>query len=307
MKFKRKEKLINIPQRKMSSDLMIFHGISYVAITVLGVLCLLPFILIFSGSITAESSIFLDGYRLIPAKISFTGYKMLFKYPESLIRSYLVTIALAGIGSALGLFLTTMTSYVLLRKDFPWRNGFAFYFFFTTLFSGGLVPWYILMVKYLHMKDSPLALLLPGLLNVFYILIMRNFMKSIPESVIEASRIDGAGDFGIYAKIVMPLSTPALATIGLFIALNYWNEWYNCLLFIDNENLFTLQYSLYKVLNSVNFATAIAGKANVPMPEMPSESFKLVITVVATGPIIFLYPFVQKYFIKGITVGAVKG
>ena len=307
MKFLRKEKSINISKKRTSTDLMVFYSVSYVAIAVLGVMCLLPFILIFSGSITAESSIFIDGYRLIPAKISFTGYKMLFKYPESLIRSYMVTIGLAVVGSALGLFLTTMTSYVLLRKDFPWRNGFAFYFFFTTLFSGGLVPWYILMVKYLHIKDNPLALLIPGLMNVFYILIMRNFMKSIPESVIEASRIDGAGDFGIYAKIVMPLSIPALATIGLFIALNYWNEWYNCLLFIDNENLFTLQYSLYKVLNSVNFAAAIAGKANVPMPEMPSESFKLVITVVATGPIIFLYPFVQKYFIKGITVGAVKG
>lgn len=136
---------------------------------------------------------------------------------------------------------------------------------------------------------------------------MRNYMKSVPESVVESARIDGAGDFGIFAKIMLPLCGPALATIGLFIALGYWNQWFDAMLFIDNEDFYPLQYHLYRILNSIQFAAIVAGKAKVPVPEMPKESFKLALTVVTTGPVIFLYPFVQKYFIRGITVGAVKG
>jgi putative aldouronate transport system permease protein len=293
--------------RPVSADRKIFNAVSFLSITLVGIACLLPFLLILSGSLTDESSIVSDGYRLIPKVFSVRAYELLVKSPDTLLRAYLVTICLTAAGVAIGLFLTAMTAYVLLRKDFEWRNIFAFFFFFTTLFSGGLVPWYILMVKYLQLKDSPLALLLPGLLSVFNILLMRNFMKSIPESVMESSRIDGAGDFRTFAGIVLPLSLPALATIGLFIALGYWNEWYNAMLFIDNDKLYPLQYYLYRILNSAQFAFLTAGKANVRMPQMPSESFKLTMTVVTTGPIVLLYPFVQKYFIRGITIGAVKG
>lgn len=292
---------------KRTVDKISFNIVSYIIIIAVGLMCLLPFLLIISGSLTAESSIFQDGYRLIPGKFSVEAYKILFKSPDSLIQSYFITIVVAVLGTVLGLFFTSMSSYVLLRKDFKWRNVFAFYFFFTTLFSGGLVPWYILMVKYLGMKDNPVALLLPGLFNVFYMLIMRSFMRSIPDSLIESARIDGAGDFQIFIRIMFPLITPALATIGLFIALGYWNEWFNAMMFMDNEKYFTLQYYLYRVLNSMTFASTVAEKANIPLPDMPTESFKLAMTVIATGPIILLYPAVQKYFIKGITIGAVKG
>lgn len=294
------------PYRK-SLDRVAFMIIAYSTTFVLAVLCVLPFLMILTGSFTSEQAIFRDGYRLIPREWSLEAYRILLKSPDSIINAYQVTITITVIGTLLGLFLTSMTAYVLYRKDFPWRNQFAFFFFFTTLFSGGLVPWYILIVKYLQLKDNPITLVLPSLLSVFNILILRNFMKSIPDSLVESAKIDGGGDFRIYTSIILPLSTPALATVGLFIALGYWNEWYNAMLFLNNDKLFPLQYYLYRVLNSMNFAVQAAEKANIPLPRMPSESFKLVMTVAATGPIIFLYPFVQRYFIKGITIGAVKG
>ncbi|MCL2060303.1 MAG: carbohydrate ABC transporter permease [Oscillospiraceae bacterium] len=292
---------------RMGKDKIGFNVIAFIWVTFFGIVCLLPFVMILSGSMTAERSIFVDGYRIIPKDISFEAYGILFKSPDSLLRAYGVTATLTLVGCALGLFLTSMTSYVLFRKDFPWRNQFAFFFFFTTLFSGGLVPWYILIVRYLNLKDNPLILLLPGLFSVWYILIMRNFMKSIPDSLLESAKMDGANDFRMYINIVLPLSVPALATIGLFISLGYWNEWFNTLLFIDTESFYPLQYYLHRVLNSMNFAVQAAQHANIPLPQMPSEGFKLVMTVAATGPIIFAYPFVQRYFIRGITIGAVKG
>ena len=292
---------------RMTGDMIAFNIISYVYIVFFACICLLPFLMILSGSFTAEESIFKDGYRIIPAKFSLEAYNLLLKSPDSLINSYVVTFIITIAGTALGLFCTSMTAYVLYRRDFPWRNQFAFFFFFTTLFSGGLVPWYTLIVRYLRLKDNPAVLILPGLFSVFYILIMRNFMKSIPDALIESAKIDGAGDFLMFRKIILPLSVPALATIGLFIALNYWNEWFNTMLFIDSRKYFPLQYYLYSVLNSMQFAALAAEKANVPLPQMPTQSYKLVMTVAATGPIIFAYPFVQRYFIRGITIGAVKG
>lgn len=292
---------------KRSADRIAFLAISYVVLAILALACVLPFLMILSGSFTDEEAIFQDGYSLIPRRWSLEAYKILFDSPESILNAYKVTILITVTGTALGLLLTSMTAYVLYRKDFPWRNGFAFYFFFTTLFSGGLVPWYILLIKYMHLKNNPITMVLPALLSVFNILVMRNFMKSIPDSLVESAKIDGGGDFRIFCSVILPLSGPSLATVGLFIALGYWNEWYNAMLFLNDEEFFPLQYYLYRVLNSMNFAVQAAQNANIPLPKMPSESFKLVMTVAATGPIIFLYPFVQRYFIKGITVGAVKG
>ncbi len=293
--------------RKLSGDRIALMLFSYVLIIILSVACFLPFMMILTGSFTSEQAIFRDGYRLIPAEWSTKAYQILFNAPTTLFRAYRVTIIITVIGSACGLILTSMTAYVLYRKDFPWRGAISFYLFFTTLFSGGLVPWYIMMVRYLQLKDNPIVLVLPSLLSVFNILIMRSFMKGIPDSLVEAAKIDGAGDFKIYYRIILPLSKPSLATVGLFIALNYWNEWYSAMLFLNDEKFYPLQYYLYRVLNSMNFAAQAAKEANIPMPKMPTESFKLVMTVVATGPILLLYPFVQRYFIKGITIGAVKG
>lgn len=292
---------------RKTPDRIAFLTCSTILIAIFALLCVLPFIMILTGSFTSEEAIFTDGYRIIPKQWSLEAYRILFKSPESILNAYKVTIIITVVGTGIGLFLTSMTAYVLYRKDFPWRNGFSFFFFFTTLFSGGLVPWYILLVKYMQLKNNPITLVLPALLSVFNILIMRNFMKSIPDSLVESAKIDGGGDFRIYLSVILPLSGPSLATVGLFIALGYWNEWYNAMLFLNDEAYFPLQYYLYRVLNSMNFAVQAAQNANIPLPKMPSESFKLVMTVAATGPIIFLYPFVQRYFIKGITIGAVKG
>ena len=203
-----------------------------------------------------------------------------------------------------------MTAYVLQRKDFKWRNKFSFYFYFTTLFNGGLVPWYILMVKYLGLKDTYLSLLIPPMLSVFNIILMKSYIGGIPQALTESAKIDGAGDFTIFVKIILPLIKPALATVGLLIALGYWNDWYNSMLFINNENLYSLQYYLYKIVNNIEaYKTILAQNSSAVSGaiEMPSESLKMALTVIVTGPIILVYPFIQKYFVSGVTIGAVKG
>jgi putative aldouronate transport system permease protein len=285
-----------------------FNIIGYLLISVFAVMCIIPFIMIIVGSITEESQIIKYGYSLFPKEFSVEAYQFIFKNPKQILSAYQITILVTIVGTALGLFLSAMTAYVLQRKDFTYRNAFAFYFFFTTLFSGGLVPWYILIVKYLGFKDSILALIVPLLLNVFYIIIMRSFISTtIPDAISESAKIDGAGDFRIFVSIILPLTKPALATIGLFIALNYWNDWYHATLFVNKESLYPLQYFLYKILNSINFSNSAVSAQGSVVVETPKESFKLAMTVIATGPIILLYPFVQKYFIQGITIGAVKG
>ena len=201
--------------------------------------------------------------------------------------------------------------YVLSRRDFEWRSGFSFFFYFTTLFNGGLVSIYILMTRYLGLKNSYLALLLPLLFNVYNLLIMKSYMLSVPESLIDAAKIDGCGDFMMLFQVVMPLVRPALATVGLFIALAYWNDWYNAMLYISDSEMFPLQYFLYEQINNIQayrkILSSAASGAVAAAFNLPTQSLKMALTVVATGPIVFAYPFVQKYFVQGITIGAVKG
>lgn len=201
--------------KKMSKDRVLFNIIGYLFITLLAVACVLPFIMVISGSLTAEESIIQKGYSVFPREFSLNAYRLALKAPEKILRAYGVTTFVTVVGTFLGLLITSMTAYVLQRKDFSWRNKFAYFFFFTTLFSGGLVPWYVLMVKYLHLKNSIAAVILPGMLSVFNILIMRNFMSGVDASLIDAAKIDGAGEFKIYFNIMLPLAKPALATIGL--------------------------------------------------------------------------------------------
>ena len=274
---------------------------------IVSLLCLLPFVLVISGSFSSQASIVKYGYGLFPREFSLEAYKLVFTVPEHIAIAYRNTILYTAVGTGVGLFLTAMTGYALNRKDFAWRNAFAFFFYFTTLFSGGLVPSYLLMTA-MHMKNNPLAIVLPGLLSVFNILIMRNFMNSIPDAITESAKVDGANDMVIFLKLILPLLKPALATIGLFLALGYWNSWYSCMLYISDYRLYTLQYYLYNTLNRAEeLRRLIALGVDTGMESPPSETMKFALTCVATGPIILLYPFVQKYFVKGITIGAVKG
>ncbi len=290
-------------------DLIVFNFIAYFYLSVMAIICIVPFLLIVSGSITSEQSILRDGFSLIPKEISFEAYKMIFLAPDAMLRAYGITIFITFVGGSCSLFLTSMTAYVLQHKDFPFRSKFSFYFYFTTLFSGGLVPWYILMMKYLGLKNNILALIIPLLFNVFYIIIVRSFMSGIPDSISESAKMDGAGEFTIFLKLILPLSKPVLAAMGLFIALNYWNDWFNAMLFIDKSNMMPLQYYLHNLLASTEGLNKM--RSQLPpgfiQTSSPSESLKMAMTVITIGPIILLYPYLQKYFVKGIMVGSVKG
>lgn len=286
---------------------IVIKAISYVCVAGFALICLFPFALMISSSFMNEGEILQEGYKLIPNDVSLRAYETLFKNSSKLADAYLVTIFITVVGTVTGLFMMSMAGFVLNRKDFKYRNFFSFMIYFTTLFSGGLIPTYILMVKYLHLKDSLFAMILPGVVGAWSIFLMRNFMKSIPDSLYESATIDGAGDFRIYCQIFLPLAIPSLATIGLFSALGFWNEWYNGMLYIDTQSKFPLQYFLQRMVNQTNIQSFINQGAVINSAELPTQSIKMATAVLATGPIILLYPFIQRYFITGLTVGAVKG
>ncbi len=292
-------------------DVILLHIMAYTICTLFALFCLLPFVMVLAGSFSSEEAIIANGFALLPQDFSLEAYKTVFKDPMVVVRSYITTILLTLSGTALGLFLQTMTAYVLSRKDFEWRNFFSFFFYFTTLFSGGLVPTYVLVSRTLNLRDSYLALLLPLLFSVYNLLVMKSYMAAIPDSLIDAARIDGCGEFRTLFRIVMPLIKPALATVGLLIALAYWNDWYQAMLYIKSEDKYPLQYFLYQKINNIEAYKKLialnAGSVAASAMSLPTQTLKMALTIVVTGPIILAFPLVQKYFVQGITIGAVKG
>lgn len=302
-----KQKSAAAGRRRTTKDVLCFKAVGYPLILLFAILCLIPFLIVIGSSFTSESSIIRNGYSIWPKEWSFESYKTIFQSPMAILRAYGVTIMVTIVGTVLSVFLNTMAGYVLQRKDFEWRNRLSFFYFFTTLFSGGLMPWYIMCVKYLHLKDTIWAMILPGIVSVWNILLVKGFMAGVPFEMTESAKIDGAGDFTIFMKLIWPLSKPVIATIGLFTALTYWNDWYNSMLFINNDRLYSLQYQLYKLINDAKALRQIAAESGMVIDTVPIESMKMALTIVVTGPIVLLYPFVQRYFIKGLTLGAVKG
>ncbi|WP_240547912.1 carbohydrate ABC transporter permease [Paenibacillus lignilyticus] len=277
-----------------------------------GCLCLLPILLVVGVSFSDEKSIALHGYKLIPEKFSLSAYKYLWFDIHSIIAAYGISILVTVVGTIAGIMMTALFAYPLSRKDFHFRGFFSFFIFFTMIFSGGLVPWYLVYTNLLHLKDTIFALIVPGLLmNAFYVIIMRTFFQTtIHPSIIESATMEGAGEGRILVQIVVPLSLPVFATIGLFYSLGYWNGWYNSLIFINNDDIINLQYMMYKVLMNLQFLLANAqagGPSSTEIANLPSESVRMAMCIVGTGPMVFAYPFFQKYFVKGLTVGAVKG
>lgn len=293
---------------KVCKSNQIIRGISYLFVSLFTIICILPFILILSASFSTESVISREGFGLLPRGFTWNAYEWVFRYPKMILGSYGVTILMTVLGTMIGLFLIAMTGYALQRQDFPFRNALSFFIYFTTLFTAGMAPTYIWVSRYLNLKGSYLAVFLQLLMTPWLIILMKNFAKSVPYEITESGKIDGAGDFSIFVTLIFPMLKPALATVGLFLALGYWNEWYQSSLYLGSSVTYKpLQYYLYNVINTANALKSSVAGANVSITELPSNTLKMATAVVATGPIIFLYPFVQKYFISGITIGAVKG
>ncbi|GIP00381.1 ABC transporter permease [Paenibacillus lautus] len=270
----------------------------------------LPFLLVVAVSLSDEASLTGNGYQFLPESFSLEAYRYLLDAPDILLRAYGVTITVTVIGALAGLLLTAMTAYVISRPDYRYNRATTFYVFFTMLFSGGLVPSYILITQYLHLKDSLLALILPVLLSPFNIMVMKGFMSKIPLEIVESAKIDGARELRIFFRIILPLSTPALATLGLLISFTYWNEWFNAMLYIDDPNKVPLQLLLVRTLSSIEFITSnseFAQQLGVDLSSFPNNSARMAIAVLAGGPMLVIFPFFQRFFVKGLTVGSLKG
>ena len=295
--------------KKISKADVGFGLFAYTILTFLSLCCLIPFLFIISGAFSSEQSILEHGFSLIPIEYSLEAFRAVFAVPKNIFNAYGVTIFITIVGTVVGIFFSSMAAYVLQRKEFRPRTFFSFFFYFTTIFNGGIVPWYILMIRYFNMKNNIMALILPNLFNVFYIIIIRSFISnSIPDSITESAKIDGAGEFHIFVKMILPLSKPILATMGLFTALNYWNDWFNAMLFVDEQKLIPLQYYLYRMLSQISMLRNLIAKVpQLAAVTPPEESFKMAMTLVTIGPILLLYPFVQRFFVSGIMIGAVKG
>ena len=295
---------------KRTASFRTFNIIGSIIIVVLALFCLLPFLLVISGSLTDNDTVLREGYSLIPKQFSTGAYKAIFTYPKNVLTAYGVTVTVTVAGTLLGSAIIAMAGYVLQRKDLKSRNTLSFLIYFTSIFQGGLIPWYIMITKYLRLSDSLWALILPALMNPFLIMLMRNYMKqSVPYELIEASKIDGAGDFRIFYSVMVPLCGPGIATVALFLGLAYWNDWYLTMLYISTPQKYSLQFYLYSMLTSAKALQdlALSGTGLSATVKVPGETTKLAMAMVATGPIIFLYPFIQRYFVKGLTIGAVKG
>jgi len=273
-------------------------------------LCVFPFLFVVLISFTDEGALARDGYKLIPAKWSLGAYRYVFESGDTLLRSYGVTIFVTVVGTIVSLLFIALYAYAISRKSFKYRNFFSFFAFFTMLFNGGLVPTYIVVTQLLGLKDSIWALILPLAVNAFYIMILRTFYStSVPDAIIESGKIDGAGEFRIFLTIVLPLSLPGLATIALFSTLGYWNDWFNALLYIDSPGLVPLQSMLMRIETSMQFIMQNSQNSSLSLEalrSMPQDTSRMAMVVLATGPIIFAYPFFQRYFIQGLTIGAVK-
>lgn len=288
--------------------MIVFQSIAYVLLTFGAVVCVLPFLIILSGSLSDNMTIMKEGYSILPKNFSLSAYEMIFKAPEEILQAYKMTIFYTAVGTSMGLFMITLTAFVISRKEFKYRNQVSFLIYFTTLFGGGLIPWYLMYTNVLNLKGSTFPIWFPGVMSPFLVVLMRTFISdSVPEAVTESAKLDGAGQFTLFYRIVLPVIGPGLATVGLFLALAYWNDWYRSSLFSTTRKTWELQFYLSNMLNMSESVKQMAQSANMSTKDLPMQSMKLAMAVVVTGPVLFFYPFVQRYFVSGIMVGAVKG
>ena len=293
---------------KKSASTVTFDIIKGVLLVLLSVICVLPFIIIVSGSFTSNSVIIREGFSLLPREFTVEAYRTIFKNPEDILQAYKMNFYYTFMGTFFGLFIITLTAYTISRKEFKYRNTVSFLIYFTTIFGGGMIPWYVMYANVLNLRGTPLAIWFPALVTPFLVILMRTFIVgAVPDAVVESAKIDGAGHWRIFWRIVLPVLGPGLATVGLFQALGYWNDWYRASMFSVDSSTWSLQFYLYDLVNSTQAMKQMAQYASVNTSDLPTQSVKLAMAVVATGPVLLFYPFVQRYFVSGITVGAVKG
>lgn len=270
----------------------------------------LPFLLVVSISLSSEADLVQNGYSLFPRAFSAEAYSLVLQAPKAILRAYGVTGTVTIAGTCFGLLLTAMTAYVISRQDFRYNRIGTFIIFFTMLFNGGLVPSYILMTQVLHLKDTLWALILSGMLTPFNIMVMKGFLGKIPGEIIESAKVDGARELTIFFRIILPLALPALATIGLFISFGFWNSWFPAMLYIDNPNLVTLQLMLVRIMDSIEFMTQneqMLSQMGTTPKDFPALSARMAMVILAAGPMLLVFPFFQRYFVQGLTVGSLKG
>lgn len=289
-----------------------WNTIFIVILFIMALLVLIPMLLVIVVSFSSEISIANNGYTLFPSEWSLDGYRYLFKIGDQLVNSYIITIFHTLAGTAMSLFTITMYAYVIAQNNFRHSKLLTWMLFFTMLFGGGLVPSYILNVRYLKINNTVWIYLLPSLVNAYYTIILRTFIKStVPEALFEAARIDGAGHFRIFANIALPLLKPGIATVGLFNLVSRWNDWFVGMLYIDNPKLVPLQTLLTKLQSSIDYLKQNAEIASTPdgiqlMRTLPDDNLRMACTIVIVLPMLFAYPFFQRYFVQGLTLGSIK-
>lgn len=294
----------------MTSKRKLGQGVLNIIFILLCIAAVGPFLLLLSSSLTEEATLLREGYNFIPAKFSLQSYEYLMGSAAKITKGYGITVFVTFVGTLAGMFMTILFAYPLSRRELPKRTFFSFFVFFTMLFNGGLVPTYMMWTQTFHIRNTLWALIIPGLLmNGFNIIMMRSFFTaSIPNELIEAARIDGAGEYRVLFQVVLPLSKPMIATIGLMIGLRYWNDWTNSLYYVTNESLYSIQAILNTIISNVQFLSSGQALGSAySAADLPSVGIRMAIAVIGIIPILCIYPFFQKYFVKGIVVGGVKG
>ncbi len=302
---------MSIFKKREMNDIVRFRAFSTVALAIFSFLALLPIVLIIIGSVSDEKFLISNGYTYFPKKLSLDSYYYMVKQSAMILRAYGITILVTIVGTLTSVLLTTMLAYPMSRRDFRYRNLLAFFVFFTMLFNGGIVASYIMWSRFFEIKNTIWALIVPNyLVTAFNVFLVRNyFTNGVPMAIIESAQIDGAGEFTIFFKIMLPLAVPVVATISLFTALVYWNDWINGLYYITDSSYFGIQNLLIRIMNNVQFLKistnlALLGTQNV---DLPGTSVRMAMAVIGILPMVIIFPFVQKYFIKGVVLGAVKG
>jgi putative aldouronate transport system permease protein len=302
------------PENRKSKDMLALSSAANLFLNLLMIfvclVALVPIYVIVISSVTSEAALTANGYRLWPAEFSTKAYSFLFAQGSIIVTAYINTVLATLAGTVLAVAMVGLYAYAISRDNFKFKTFFTFYAFFTMLFGGGLVSYYMVTRQVLQIQNSLWALFLPSAFSPFWVIVMRTFYKAnVPNEIIESARIDGASEWRTLLQIVIPLSVPGLATVALFSAIGIWNNFFNCLLLVDEAKFYSLQFTIYTTLNNIRFLLENADKMQglVNVSTLPSQTFRMAMAVVTVGPIIFAYPFFQRFFVRGLTIGAVKG